>query len=341
MTLQDRIEILSEIGTELSQLIENRDLYDFPGYEKINLENSWFTEEFVKNSFNHYAYLLTENKLTDWTKNYDFSKDLSKKTLGIIMAGNIPLVGLHDFICAYLSGISTIIKPSSKDSVLIKWIINRILKKHKEKNYLIKIADGSISRVDAIIATGNNNSNRYFEYYFSSIPSILRKNRNSIGILSGNKTEEELSKLTDDIFLYFGLGCRSVSLIYIPEDYDFNPLFKAFEKYKHLIYHHKYANNLEYQYAVNIVSRIPVLNPGNIILIENDKINSPVGVLHYKFYKFAEDIYKEINKNIEDIQCVSTSKLSKSFEVEFGRTQYPELNEYADNIDTLKFILTL
>lgn len=344
MTLQEKIKIIDEIGKELKEVLQDENKYSFPGFECINNENSWFTPEFTKKAITHISELLEEKNLNNWLSKYNLKKNdkISKLRLGIVMAGNIPLVGFHDFLCAYFTDADIIVKTSSKDKLLTKWIIERIITKSKNfLNQKIEVTDGFIKNIDAIIATGSNNTNRYFEYYFSKIPSILRRNRNSVAIITGKETETELEKLADDVFLYFGLGCRSVSMLYVPENYNFEPLIKAFSKYNHLLCHNKYANNFDYQYAINIVSRTPFINAKTILLKQEEKYNSPIAVLHYKFYKFAKEVYNEINLNINDIQCVAVNEPKYMFEVKFGTTQLPKLSDYADNIDTLEFITKL
>ncbi len=341
MKLKNRIEVLSAIGIEFIEICKNPNQFNFPGFEKIYHSNPWFSEEFVRFSLSEWSNNLTEKKINNWLSKYSISDNLSDTTLGIIMAGNIPMVGLHDLICGFICGINMNIKLSSKDNLLVKWIISRIVDKAPAYRSKILISENKVEHFNAIIATGSNNSNRYFDYYFASVPNILRKNRNSISILTGNESKEELELLADDIFLYFGLGCRNISKIYLPENYDFNPLCNALHKYIHLKDHFKFANNLDYQYAVLAMNNILHVNPGNLFLVEKTDISAPVGIVNYEFYSDLNSIIPIIDQNFEKIQCVITNCIEFSNKLAFGESQRPALNEYADNIDTISFILNL
>ncbi len=341
MTLKERIETLSVVGSEMSEVCQTPELYNFPGFERIYNSNPWFSEEFVRFALTECSKNLKTDILNKWSDKYNIPDGLSDRTLGLIMAGNIPMVGLHDLICGFICGVNLNIKLSSKDSLLLKWIIDRILIKSPGYASKIKISESRVDNFDAIIATGSNNTNRYFEYYFSSYPNILRKNRNSVAILSGKETKEELEALADDIFVYFGLGCRNVSKIYVPENYDFNPLCNAFQKYIHLKDHFKFANNLDYQYAVLAMNKILHVNPGNLFLVEKSDIAAPVGVVNYEYYNDLDVVEQILTENSEKIQCIITKCTGFSDKLAFGKSQKPGLNEYADNADTISFILNL
>jgi hypothetical protein len=222
------------------------------------------------------------------------------------MAGNIPMVGMHDLVCGFACGLNMIIKLSSKDNILMHWVIDRLNFHSKEFSYSTEVTDALLKNLDAIIATGGNNSNRYFEYYFASIPNILRKNRSSVAVLKGDETEIDLELLADDMLMYFGLGCRNVSKIYVPKDYDFEKLVNASTKYNNLSLCFKYANNLDYQLAVLSMNRTPFINTGSIFIVENKSLNAPVAVLNYEFYQNSEKVFNELEKKHEELQCIVT-----------------------------------
>jgi hypothetical protein len=258
--------------------------------------------------------------------------ETNPKTIGIIMAGNIPLAGMHDFISGFISGHHLIIKPSSKDAVLITAIINKL--KEWEPSLSITIAE-QLKNCDAYIATGSNNSARYFDYYFSKYPHIIRKNRTSAAILTGNETSEELTRLADDVYLYFGLGCRNVTKIYVPENYDFIPLLEAFKKYDWVFDNHKYKNNYDYQLAIMIINNIYYMTNSSILLKENKALFTAISLLHYEFCTDINEVKSSLENN-PDIQCV----VGEGF-LPFGTAQTPALSDYADKADTLKFLLEL
>ncbi|HNQ68584.1 MAG TPA: hypothetical protein PKN32_09405 [Bacteroidales bacterium] len=339
MRLRERVEILHTLGKELEDILKNPDLHNFPGYKNIYESNLWFTEEFVKFALTEWSYNLNLTQLNEWLSNYNISDNKNHKTLGIVMAGNIPLVGFHDLICGFLCGLKLKIKVSSKDKCLTEWIIERINSKIQDDESKIIMLKDFLSDFDAVIATGSNNTNRYFEYYFSDYPKILRKNRNSVAILSGTETEKYLENLADDIFVYFGLGCRNVSKIYVPESYDFNLLAKAFLKYSYLKDHAKYGNNLEYQYAIISMNKILHVNYENLFLVENKSFAAPIGIVNFEYYRDIKNVENELTEKAEELQCVVTNNKDFKGALQFGQTQHPLLNNYADNIDTIEFIL--
>ncbi len=334
--------------------------------EKASYENTWFVPEFVNYQLNHIAKeYLNKEKLIKWINQYNrkstplaadnrptrpiassktsvkMVEDVQKgavpgsgnpKTVGIIMAGNIPLAGMHDFISGFISGHNLIIKPSSKDSVLINAIIDKL--KEWDPTLSITIAE-QLKNCDAYIATGSNNSARYFDYYFAKYPHIIRRNRTSVAILTGNETIKELEQLADDVYLYFGLGCRNVTKIYFPKNYDFVPLLEAFKKYDHVFANHRYKNNYDYQLAIMIINKVYYMTNGSILLQENKALFSAISLLHYEFYDSISEVNPLLENN-QDIQCI----VGNGF-LPFGTAQSPALNDYADKADTLKFLLEL
>lgn len=341
MKIRDRIEILASLGEELGLLANGGEINGFPGFEKIKIYNPWFTKENVKFCLENWNSQLSKKSLEDFSGRYDISDELSELCVAIVMAGNIPMVGFHDFLCAFLCGVKIKAKLSSKDNVLMKWIIDRLIEKSPEMAERISYTEERIDGFDAVIATGSNNTNRYFEYYFGKYNKILRHNRNSVAILSGGETDEDLQKLADDVFIYFGLGCRSVSKLYLPKGYDFNKMGNAFQKYAELINHNKYNNNFSYQYAVMGMNKIEHVNFGNVLLTEKHDMTSPIGVLHFEYYDNIVDITDELKCQSDNIQCIVTNEDIDIEHIRFGDTQKPQINNFADNIDTIKFITEL
>lgn len=303
---------------------------------KAFVENSWFIPEFVNLSVESIAQnYLHPSALDTLIKTYQLREENPhpKKT-GIIMAGNIPLVGFHDFLCVFLSGHIAFIKPSSKDEVLIKHLVQKIVEWDESAASFIQFAS-MLKGCDAYIATGSNNSSRYFEYYFNKYPHIIRKNRTSVALLHGRETKEELEKLADDVYQYFGLGCRNTTKIYVPDEYDFIPLLNAFKKYDHLSDHNKYRNNYDYNLAILLLNKRYYMSNGSILLVEDNSFFSPISQLHYEFYRNKETIQKKLHDN-DAIQCISGDESTV-----FGKAQKPGVLEFADGVDTMAFLQKL
>lgn len=303
--------------------------------------NGWFTSEQVTFSLQQWSEALTEENLKNWLKNYDLPVQESKK-IGLILAGNIPLVGFHDFICVLLSGHQVMAKRSSNDQLLISFMANFLIDSQPELINKIHFIEGKLENFDAVIATGSNNTSRYFEYYFKNVPSIIRKNRNSVALLNGNETHEELVALGEDIFRYFGLGCRNVSKLFVPLGYDFKAFFEAIFQYKEVIEYERYANNYDYNKAVYLMSQFKILDNGFLTLKEDTSHASPISSVFYETYNPLEKVIEKIENDNEHIQCVvGRQSLVFSKLIPFGQTQKPQLNDYADGIDTLAFLNNL
>lgn len=332
MTLQERKELLVQLGNYM--LSDNEDWIQ--AKNKAFLNNSWFIPEFIELSVKNIAdNFLQPQKLQQLIDDHKIpEKNSSPKKVGIVMAGNIPLVGFHDFLCAFLTGHYAWIKPSSKDETLIKHLLNKLVDWNEQAGQFIIISE-LLKNCDTYIATGSNNSSRYFEYYFKNHPSIIRKNRTSVAILEGNETREELEALADDVYQYFGLGCRNITKIFVPLQYDFVPLLEAFKKYDHLINHHKYKNNYDYNLAVHMLNNRFYMTNGSMILVEAASPFSPISQLNFEYYNNESEIRMKLLLN-EDIQCV-VGKHS----IAFGAAQCPQLSDYADGIDTIEFLLNL
>jgi hypothetical protein len=337
MQLNQRINAFVDLGKFLGKIEFENEFESI--LRKAEAENGWFTQENIKFALKSWGDALSKENLQQWISKYKI-EDIEPKTVAIIMAGNIPLVGFHDFLSVLISGNKVLAKLSSNDKTLLPFLAEYLISVEPEfKNY-IEFTDGKLENFDAVIATGSNNTARYFEYYFGKYPNIIRKNRNSAAILTGNETEEELKNLADDIFTYFGLGCRNVSKLYIPENYDFEAFFKGMFSWKEIIHNHKYINNYDYNKAVYLMDSFPLLDNEFMLLKEDTAFSSPISVVFYEKYNSFEDLSKELEEQSENIQCV-VSKAGINNEIPFGKAQNPELWDYADGIDTVEFLLKL
>lgn len=340
MQLKQRINAFAALGKFLKQLVsENNDSETEHTLLRVQAENGWFTIENIKSALKNWGEALSEENLNQWISNYKI-EETEPKTVAIIMAGNIPLVGFHDFLSVLVTGNKVLVKLSSTDKTLLPFLADKLISIAPEfKNY-IEFSDEKLQNFDAVIATGSNNTARYFEYYFGKYPNIIRKNRNSVAVLTGAEAEEDLTALADDIFQYFGLGCRNVSKIYIPENYDFEPFFKAMYSWKEIIHNHKYINNYDYNKAVYLMDSFPLLDNEFMLLKEDTGFSSPISVVFYEKYVSLENLKNELKIHSENIQC-TVSKNVMHNEIPFGKAQNPELLDYADGIDTVDFLLKL
>ena len=321
------------------ETVLHNDLFfdDFVDLLKLSQShNGWFTQEQVYHAIQSWAKALEEDNLNQWISVYDFS-EVKPKTVGLILAGNIPLVGFHDLLSVLISGHNVLVKTSSNDQHLIKFLARYLVAVNPEIENCITFTDGKLENFDAVIATGSNNTARYFEYYFKDKPNIIRKNRNSVAVLTGEETEEDLVSLGEDIFRYFGLGCRNVSKLFVPEDYNFDAFFKAIYEYKDVIFYEKYSNNYDYNKAVFLMSNFKLLDNEFLTLKEDISYASPISSVFYERYENIEDIKKQLEKDADQIQCVVSNGVIEN-SIPFGKTQQPELWDYADNVDTLLFL---
>jgi len=304
-----------------------------------NANNGWFTEDNLRFACKSWSVALSEENLKQWLSAYTI-KTKDPKIVAIVMAGNVPLVGFHDFLSVLISGNKVVAKLSSNDKHLLPYLAEQLISIEAGFKDHIYFTEGKLENFDAVIATGSNNTARYFDYYFGKYPNIIRKNRNSVAVLSGTETTEQLESLADDIFRYFGLGCRNVSKIYIPKDYDFDPFFNAMFSWKHIINDHKYINNYDYNKAVYLMSLFKILDNEFLLLKEDKGFSSPISVVFYEYYDSPERLAEHISENEENIQCViSEQALDKV--TPFGKAQTPNLWNYADGTDTLEFLYKL
>jgi hypothetical protein len=331
MNTQHRIETFAKLGDYLSAIDEA----SFNSIiDKARNENSWFTKESITSAINGLIKYLNEKDLKNWTAPYNLTT-VNPKKVAVIMAGNIPLVGFHDFLSVLISGHHILIKPSSKDKALLEHLIQKLIEIEPEFNSRIAFAE-QLKNFDAVIATGSDNSARYFHYYFGKYPNIIRKNRTSCAVLSGKESNEDLKTLGIDVFTYFGLGCRNVSKIYIPKNFDLTVLLDNWMSYHDIIHHHKYHNNYDYQKSILLINRNHFLDSGFVMLQENERLVSPISVVYHESYDDEGALALKLTEAKEKIQCIVGNATQAS--VPFGQAQSPALWDYADQVDTLKFL---
>ncbi|MBO9673841.1 MAG: acyl-CoA reductase [Sphingobacteriaceae bacterium] len=297
--------------------------------------NAWFTQENIKKSVLSFSAMLNEADLALWFQSVQLST--SPKKVGLILAGNIPLVGLHDILCVLATGNIALIKLSSSDDKLIKTVLAELINIESAFADKIEYVD-RLKDFDAVIATGSNNSSRYFDYYFSKVPNIIRKNRNSVAVLDGTESKEDIQNLGADIFDYFGLGCRNVSKIYFPKGYDVAHLYEGIESHHQIINHFKYQNNYDYNKSIYLVNAAKHFDNGFLLLKEDESLASPLAVLYYEEYENLQDVENKLKAKTADIQCIVTKSPVNMASFDFGQSQHPKLWDYADNVNTIEFL---
>lgn len=303
------------------------------------IKNPWFTQEFIELSVRNWGQALHEDAVVKWLENEP--KADKPVTVALILAGNLPMVGLHDILSCLGAGHNVLVKPSTDDTELISNVLALLIVLNPELKDRIKIASGKLENFDAVIATGSNNSNRYFESYFSNYPHLFRGNRTSLAVLTGEESKEELELLADDVFQFFGLGCRSVSKLMVPEGFDPNRLLEAFRKYEHLANHNKFHNNYLYHKSIFGLNMDKFHDFGIIMLRKVPELHAKLSCLNYEEYSDMKAVEKLIELNRDEIQCVSRKHVSKDYEVKLGDTQKPQLWDYADGINTMEFLSKL
>lgn len=301
--------------------------------------NGWFVESEVYFAIRSWAEALTQENIDKWLSAYEIP-NAHPKTVGLILAGNIPLVGFHDFISVLVTGHKALVKMSSNDQKILPFVAKYLVRIEPELASRIEFVENKLENFDAVIATGSNNTARYFEYYFKDKPSVIRKNRNSVAVLTGSETKEDLIGLGKDIFTYFGLGCRNVSKIFVPKDYDFELFFAAMYEYGDIINNQKYINNYDYNKAVFLMSNFLILDNEFMTLKEDTAYASPISSVFYEYYQDLNQLKERLAADSEQIQCVVSSGIIEN-SVKFGQTQHPQLWDYADNVDTIEFLIGL
>jgi hypothetical protein len=352
MDLQQRINAFVKLGEFLSQFSNNdleknkhpKSMEPFvEGFvnqmELVKLHNGWFTQENILFALENWSKALNIKNFKQWLDKYNF-KDIHSKKVAIVMAGNIPLVGFHDFMSVLISGHLVLVKQSSNDKHLLPYLAKYLEAIEPGFKGKIEFTENKLEHFDAVIATGSNNTARHFEYYFKGRPSIIRKNRNSVAILTGDENDEDLRLLSEDIFRYFGLGCRNVSKLFIPINYDFQAFFNAMYDWNPIINHNKYANNYDYNKAVYLMSEFNILDNGFLMLKEDEGYASPISTVFYEYYESIDQFKSKLETDKDSIQCIVSKHVLDS-EISFGKTQKPELWDYADNVDTIEFLLKI
>lgn len=347
LEIENEFEIENDSSSSLSdQNIESEHVSGFDRdkvrsiLQRAKAENGWFTQESIRFALKSWGEALSENNILEWVSKYEIA-NTTPKTVAVIMAGNIPLVGFHDFLSVLITGNKVLVKLSSSDKVLLPFFAKHLIEQNSEFSKLIEFTESRLNSFDAVIATGSNNTARYFDYYFGKYPNIIRKNRNSVSVLTGNESEEDLTALADDIFQYFGLGCRNVSKLYVPEDYNFDKFFNGVYSWREAINNNnKYMNNYDYNKAVYLMDSLPLFDNEFLLLKEDRGFSSPIAVVFYERYNSLENLGKELESQEENIQCV-VSNAGLPAEIQFGQAQHPKLWEYADGVDTIEFLVQL
>lgn len=355
VSYEKRIKAFSQLGLVLASVVDgdadslsglpvsHEQLQSFT--EKVDAArqyNGWFTPGNVRYMIASIAESLQKEKLETWLKPYGEAIENKKAVnkVGVVMAGNLPLVGFHDFLSVLITGNRIIAKLSADDHKLLPAVATLLLDIEPGFRDHIEFTEQQLKDFQALIATGSNNTSRYFEYYFSKYPNIIRRNRNGIAVLSGKESDSELEKLSEDIFFYYGLGCRNVSKLFVPRGYDFDGLIEVLGRNKEVTEHHKYFHNYEYNKAIYLVNGQAHLDPGNLLLTEDARFASPVSVVYYEYYGDMRLVNELLKANNEKVQCVVSGIDEIINSVPFGKSQQPELWDYADGIDTIKFLLS-
>jgi len=352
MNLHKRINAFLKLGNTLSQFLSPKKYESKSPHhsflldrtEQASIENPWFREEDIYTALKGITNMLNEEKINAWLGQYpELKKQVSQpQKVGVVNAGNIPLVGFHDFLCVLISGNVYIGKLSSKDKILLPAIRDILIEYEPEFNEYIRFEENLLKEFDAIIATGSDNTARYFHYYFGKYPNIIRKNRNGVAVIPKDYNEEDIKKLADDMFIHYGLGCRNVSKVFFHENVDFEHFFNNINHYyDKLINHHKYANNYDYHKSIFLMNKVPHLDNGFVLLKQDSTIASPISTIYFETYKNIDNVKKLLETQTDYIQCIVSDQKVFSDAVPFGKAQFPELWDYADNIDTLKFLSSL
>lgn len=345
MDTAHRIKVVSELGHIILNS-HNKGIINLlkDAIKNAHIANPWFTSEFCSQAIHTLAtHWLNPDALKNWAQRYSLynNKTQNPKRIAVIMAGNVPFVGFHDMLAVIITGNTFIGKTSSKDGGLMQAIIEMLKQIEPKMGNRLYLTDDKLPEFDAVIATGSDNSARYFEYYFAKYPNIIRKNRSSIAVLSGNESDNELKSLANDMFSYFGLGCRNVSTLLLPSGYNIIDLIPHFELYKYLSNHNKYANNYEYNRALYLMNSAPHLDNGFCLFVENQSIGSPVGVINYSYYESSQGVANYIEHHSDSLQCIVGHSAIYSKAIPFGTAQNPTLTDYADGMDTVDFLLGL
>jgi hypothetical protein len=336
LSLTSRINAFIELGNRIQSLTEDEIVLLC---QLTYNQNTWFDEKQVRFAIKGLIELLNEEKFRKWAQSYQYSN--KSKKVGCVLAGNIPMVGIHDCICVLMSGHELHVKPSSQDTILIKKVLQMLSEIEPQFQEQISFVE-NLKEVEAIIATGSDNSARYFEYYFAKKPHIIRKNRTSIAILKGDETQEDMQGLAEDLLLYYGLGCRNVSKIFVPQNYNFNLLLKTLETFGiEAAKNHKYSNNYDYQRSLLLINKIPHLDNGYFMIREETALVSPISVAFYEYYDSIDLLNSVVHTLGDKLQCIVSKNAWYPQSFPFGKAQLPKIDDYADRVDTMKFLISI
>ena len=340
MDINQRLKAFVALGIKLKSILNetcDQELTnDFKTVLEISIaKNLWFTEDSIKQSLSAISTWLSEEAISAWLETYvEGLENQKKETVAVIMAGNIPLVGFHDYLAVLLSGNNLIAKLSSEDPLLLKFVHHQLTEIESDFKDTVEFTESRMAGFDKVIATGSNNTSKYFEQYFGKYPNIIRKNRSSVAVLSGDESEKDFFELGRDIFSYYGLGCRNVSKLMVPKEYDFDGFFRAMMNFDKVGENSKYVNNVDYNKAILLINRHKFLDGGTLLLKEDQSLHSSVGILNYEFYDSKDQVESFINKESNAIQCV----VGKDY-IPFGEAQQPGLMDYPDGVDVMEFLL--
>lgn len=339
LNTEKRYELLVALGKHLRA---DEDGYLAATIKRTALHNPWLTEENQRQALGAIIdHMLEPETLQQWWSGYALTEPVKQQKVGLVLAGNLPLVGFHDVLCVFASGHQSIIKLSEKDPYLLPAVLRAMKQLNPDSAEHFQLVE-KLKGFDAVIATGSNNSARYFEAYFGSYPHVIRRNRNGLAVLTGEESPEELLALGHDIFDYFGLGCRNVAKLYVPKDYNFEPLLVALHEYRQIVNHTKYKNNFDYNYALYVLNKVPYQANGCVILTENPSLQSPIACLHYEHYDDLDALGEQLRNIKEEVQLVVSKREISGMPVfSFGQAQQPGLSDYADGVDTMDFLLQL
>ncbi len=340
MNIKERISALAEVGNILSR--EALPDYAEKAIIQAHLHNRWFTKENIKKSIAAICQrFLNQEYIDQWLSEYALTEPENPRKVGLVLAGNIPFVGVHDVISVFVTGHLSHIKYSEKDEYLIPMLIETLISVDtRTSQYFEKVE--RLNDVEAVIATGSNNSSRYFEYYFGKLPNIIRKNRSAVAVISEDTDMDDLKMLGHDVFSYFGLGCRNVSKIYLPQGYAIEKVMEAFENWKEIVLHNKYKNNFDYNYSIYLLNKVKFFTNGCIIAKQSEDIPSRISVLNFDYYESPSSLTQELHDREEEIQCVIAKHPLENLRIiPFGKSQEPNLWDYADGVDTIKFLMEL
>ncbi len=337
LKIKERVDIIVAVGEQLKNHKNNEEIQT--AMSMAGSENQWFTEDNIKKSIKSITEKYTDSaKLHEWVTRYNLPENTEPKILGLLLAGNIPFVGIHDVIAGFISGHYLKLKYSDKDTYLMKMFVKLIVDQEPRAAVYFEEVE-RMNDIELVIATGSNNTARYFDYYFGKMPNIIRKNRVSVGVLGMDTSTEELKLLGEDVFSYFGLGCRNISKIYLPKGYKIEKIMEAFEDWKEWVLHNKYKNNFDYNYAIYLLNKVKFFTNGSLITLEDESLYSRISCLHFSYYETKEELSRELQEVEDQLQCVvSNVELEEIKTYGFGETQSPELWDYADGVDTMKFL---